>query len=196
MGDPRRLRKNYSSPTHPYDKERIEKENQMKKDFGLKNKKEIRKAESKIRNYRKQARALLADRSEFREQRQKDLVNKLVKSGLLQEGATLDDVLGLTVIDILNRRLQTVVFKKGLASSTKQARQFIVHGHIAVNGRRVDVPGYVVLTAEEGAIGYYGPAPKIEIKREHEEISPTEKPKEMIANIPETKPSIPDKEAM
>mgnify|MGYP001773173473 CR=1 FL=1 len=78
--------------------------------------------------------------------------NKLYKLGLLNEGATLDDVLGLTVKDILNRRLQTIVYKKGLANTPKQARQFIVHGHVKINGRKIIYPSYLVNRDEEDKI--------------------------------------------
>ena len=76
-------------------------------------------------------------------------MDKLYRLGLLDKDATLDDVLSLTVQDILERRLQTVVWRKGLARTIKQARQFIVHGHVYVNGRRVTVPSYWVKRGEE-----------------------------------------------
>ncbi|MEA1999633.1 MAG: 30S ribosomal protein S4, partial [Euryarchaeota archaeon] len=56
----------------------------------------------------------------------------------------------------LERRLQTRVYKKELANSIKHARQLIVHGHIAVDGRRVTIPSYIIREDEEGKIGYYG----------------------------------------
>ena len=68
-------------------------------------------------------------------------------------------MLGLTVRDVLERRLQTLVYKKGLALSIYHARQLIVHGHIAINGRRVRSPGYLVSREEEDKIGYYPLSP-------------------------------------
>ena len=70
------------------------------------------------------------------------------------EGAGLDDVLALDVEAVLQRRLQTLVYVKGLANTPRQARQFIVHGHMAVGPRRVDIPGYLVRREEEDAIVY------------------------------------------
>ncbi|MDH5634797.1 MAG: 30S ribosomal protein S4, partial [Candidatus Bathyarchaeota archaeon] len=68
--------------------------------------------------------------------------------------AVLDDVLDLSLEDILERRLQTIVFSKGLAKSIFQARQLITHGHIAIDRRRVPSPSYLVLRDEETKIAY------------------------------------------
>lgn len=93
-------------------------------------------------------------------QKKKDqLTNHLYRYGLVGEGADLGDILALKVEQQLDRRLQTLVQRKGLARSPKQARQFITHGHIAIAGRRVTVPGYRVERAEEAEIAYYGPSP-------------------------------------
>ena len=70
----------------------------------------------------------------------------------------LEDVLALGTEDVLERRLQTQVHKKKLSNSLKHARQLIVHGHIAINDRRVTIPSYMVSLEEERGIGYYGPA--------------------------------------
>jgi len=69
----------------------------------------------------------------------------------------LDDVLDLALGDILERRLQTLVFQRGLSQSIQQARQLITHGHIAIDGRKVSTPSYLVLKNEEEKITY---APK------------------------------------
>ncbi len=70
----------------------------------------------------------------------------------------LEDVLALGTEDVLERRLQTQVHKKKLSNSLKHARQLIVHGHIAINDRRVTIPSYMVSLEEERGIGYYGHA--------------------------------------
>ena len=76
-------------------------------------------------------------------------------SGLtLRSNATLDDVLSLTLEDLLERRLQTVVVNKGLAATLDQARQFITHGHIAIAGVRVTSPSHIVLRKEEDEIQF------------------------------------------
>ncbi|MFC2174957.1 30S ribosomal protein S4 [archaeon] len=194
MGDPRKPRKTYSTPSHPYEKDRIEEENKLIKDYGLKNKREIWKAETQVRKYRTVARNLQADPSDSAKGKQQELLTKLTSIKLVGDGATLDDVLGLTVTDFLERRLQTLVFKKGLATTPKQARQFIVHGIISVANRKVTIPGYVVKTTEEGTIGYYGKAP--ELRPPEAAVvaaAPTEKAPETKPSVPvpETKPSVP-----
>mgnify|MGYP000312403668 CR=1 FL=1 len=91
---------------------------------------------------------------------EKALIERLYHMGLLPTTeTTLDSILSLTVRDVLERRLQTIVYKKGLASSIYHARQLIVHGHIAINGRRVRSPGYLVSIDEEDKIGYYETSP-------------------------------------
>ena len=200
MGDPRKPRKTYSTPSHPYERDRIEDEGKLIKDYGLKNKREIWKAESQVRKYRTLAREIQAKRTETAEGKKKELLAKLTSIKLVGDGAELDDVLGLTVTNFLDRRLQTIVFKKGLATTPKQSRQFIVHGIISVGDRKVTVPGYIVKATEETVIGYYGkapaptaPAPAVIAEPEKAvEKAPDTKPS---VPVPETKPSVPAKEA-
>jgi small subunit ribosomal protein S4 len=142
-------RKKYEKPVRPWDKVRLEKEREILKKYGLKNKKEIWRAEALLRNYRRTARELSARANEEKE---KNLIQKLVKLGMLSENANLDGVLSLTIENILDRRLQAIVFKKGFANSAKQARQLITHGHIVVNGRKIVYPSYLVPSNEENII--------------------------------------------
>jgi len=74
------------------------------------------------------------------------------------EAATLDDILSLTVEDVLARRLQSMIFKKGMALSPLHSRQLIVHGHVSVGGRVITVPGYEVGGLDEGTIALVGRA--------------------------------------
>ncbi|HEX32811.1 MAG TPA: 30S ribosomal protein S4 [Candidatus Aenigmarchaeota archaeon] len=143
MGDPRRLKKKYTGPGHPWQKARIEEEAKLKKEFGYVRKKEIWKIQSMLRNFRGIARRLIGARGKEREREQ--LINRLIRLGLVEPGATLDDVLDLTIRDLSERRLQTIVYRKKMAASLKQARQLIVHKHIAVNGKVVTSPNYLVL---------------------------------------------------
>ena len=149
----RKLKKKLKRPRKPWDKERIEREAELMKKYGLRRKREIWKAEEILRKFRRRARRLAAEKNKEEE---KILIQKLARMGLLNENATLDDVLSLTVENILDRRLQTLVFKKGLAKTPKQARQFITHGHIAVGGRRTVYPSYLVPRDEEDKIKFYG----------------------------------------
>ena len=82
----------------------------------------------------------------------------------------LEDVLALGTEDVLERRLQTQVHNKKLSNSLKHARQLIVHGHIAINDRRVTIPSYMVSLEEERGIGYYGPAPIPTTSKEKGEV--------------------------
>lgn len=154
MGDPRKPRKKWSGPRHPWRKEILMYETQLLGQYGLRNKRELWKASSIIRYYRHRARSLLGEPAEIREAQGKILIEKLAKLGLLKEGARLEDALNLRVEDLLERRLQTIVYKKGLAKTLYQARQLIVHGHIAIAGRRIRSPGYIVSLQEESLIDY------------------------------------------
>ena len=157
MGNPKLPRRKYDTPSHPWQGDRIKLENDLIKKFGLKNKREVWKSQSLIRNFRQQARLLnarlrMADVQADKERNQ--LLSRLVNLGLLNPNSSLNDVLGLEIENILNRRLQTQVYMKGLAHTPKQARQFIVHGHISIGGRKVTIPGYLVKNAEEETIEY------------------------------------------
>jgi len=148
----KKSRKKFEKPLRPWDKTRIEEERKIEQDYGLRRKKEIWRIESILRNYRRIARNLAATTDKEKE---KILLDKLFKMGLVSKGDDLDDVLALTTEKLLERRLQTLVFKRGLASTPKQARQFIVHGHIAVDGRKVRWPSMLVPLAEENSISFY-----------------------------------------
>ncbi|MDD3084069.1 MAG: 30S ribosomal protein S4 [Candidatus ainarchaeum sp.] len=165
MGDPKKRKRQYSRPRKSFQKERIEKEKTLKEQYGLKNKKEFYRAESIIRAKRATARKLLALNLEIRLKREKELLESLKKIGILNQNPTLDDVLTLTAEALLERRLQTIVWRKGLANTTKQARQFITHGHISIDGKKVDRPSYLVNAEEEKSIKYYGKEMQIEMKK-------------------------------
>jgi small subunit ribosomal protein S4 len=152
----------YETPNHPYQGERIAEESGLSGKYGLKNKEELWRAESELRDYRREARNLLGSAggdARAAEIEGEEFVTRLKRIGVLGPDDSLDDVLSLDVTDVLERRLQTVVYRKGLANTTKQARQFISHGHITVDGRRVRVPSYKVEMAEEGAIEFDGNSP-------------------------------------
>lgn len=154
MGDPKRQRKKYSTPRHPWQKDRIEHELQIIGKYGLRNKKEIWKMKTRIETFRGIAKKLLALSAEEAEKKRKELISKLNRLGILLETASLDDILSLTIEDILERRLQTVVVHKGLAKSMHQARQFIIHGHIAIGGRRVTSPSHIVQRKDETELSF------------------------------------------
>jgi small subunit ribosomal protein S4 len=155
MGDPKKSRKKFTPPRNPWRSDQLSQELYLLGTYGLRNKKELWRAQTKLSNYRKQARQLLAASSDVRGREEPKLLTHLARLGLVQTGqATLDDVLSLTIENVLERRLQTLVWKRGLAKSPYQARQLISHGHVALNARRVTVPSYLVSPGEEGSLKF------------------------------------------
>ena len=158
MGDPKFLRRTFDTPKHPWEAGRMEQEAKLLTKYGLKNKKELWKAQSILRGFRRQARDLQARLRAGEEQAKREsdgLLGRLTRLGLLPPGSpTLDDVLALTLEELLARRFQSVVTTRGLAPTPNGARQLIVHGHLSIRDHRVTRPGYLVLAAEEGQIAY------------------------------------------
>ncbi len=167
-----RQRKKYLRPSHPWERERMDAEDKMRSQYGLNRKEEIWRAEKLLRNFRSQARNLLAASGPQAEKETKQLIDRLRRLGLVGEESTLDDILGLTMDKLLERRLQTIVKRKGLARTARQARQLITHGHIAIAGRRINVPSYLVTVAEEGQIDYVAGKPFPGIKPTETETEP------------------------
>jgi small subunit ribosomal protein S4 len=154
MGDPKRQRKKYEAPRFPWSKTELSEELRLLGEYGLRNKRELWRHNYMISKYRTLARKLLAQPEDERIVLEKQLINKLSFIRLIPENADLDDILDLSVDKILARRLQTLVFKNGLARTPYQARQLIVHGHISIKERKVTVPSYWVPGAEESNIQY------------------------------------------
>lgn len=152
MGDPKKCRKRWEGPHHPWRRDVLQKELILMGKYGLRNKKELWIANSMLKTIRRRAISIIGLEKEQREKEEKILINKLYKMGLLSENAVLDDVLGLTVEDILERRLQSIVVKLKLAKTPYQARQLITHGHIYIGDRRTTIPGYIVSREEEPLI--------------------------------------------
>jgi len=163
MGDPKFLRRTYDTPKHPWDAGRMEEERKIVSKYGLKNKRELWKAQSILRGFRRQARDLQARlrTGEPQAKRETDgLLGRLTRLGMLPVGSpTLDDILALSLEDVLRRRFEWVVHTKGLAPTPLGARQLIVHGHLSIGDHRVTRPGYMVLGTEEAQISYSGRSP-------------------------------------
>ena len=155
MGDPRKTKRHYEKPKKRWDKARIESEKKIVETYGLKNKRELRRAETILRKKRETARKLLALPLEQRQKKEIALVGSINRMGLFRGKASADDILSISIEELLQRRLQTIVWRKNLAKTIKQARQFITHGHIAVNGGKVTSPSYIVKAGEEGKIAYH-----------------------------------------
>lgn len=147
MGHPKKQRKKYEVPRKLWDKNRIEKERKIIDEFGLRRKRELWKSESILRDFRRRARELQAKRDDVKE---KDLFAKLTSMGI--KCTSLDDVLSINLETIISRRLQTIVYKKGIANSPRHARQLIVHGHVLIKDRKILWPSYIVRRDEEEQI--------------------------------------------
>lgn len=154
MGDPKYPRRAWRKPKRPLNYDLKMEELKTLGTFGLRTKRELWKAHTKLSNVRHQARSLLALQQEDREKKEPILMKSLARIGLVGHDATLDDVLNLQVNDLLTRRLQTLVFKKFGFKTPYQARQAIVHGHIMIGDRIVDIPSYTVTKDEEDNIRF------------------------------------------
>jgi ribosomal protein S4(archaeal type)/S9(eukaryote cytosolic type) len=144
MGHPRKARKKYDTPSHPWNADRIKRKNKLVQKYGLKNKKEVWKAETMVKRYRRDARELLGMSSEHNSQERDQLLSHLIKLGILPENAKLEAVLDLTVEDVLRRRLQTVVHRKGLAYTAQRStsiRGSRAHSHEQQKNRLPQLPG-------------------------------------------------------
>jgi len=159
MGDPKRQRKKYETSRFPWRTDVLKEELKQLGQYGLRNKRELWRHKTMLSKFRGIARSLLGMPAEERREMEKQLLDRLHNIGILAENAVLDDVLDLSLEDILERRLQTLVFRRGLAKSIYQARQFITHGHVAIEGKRVSSPSYLVLRDEEAKITYAPTSP-------------------------------------
>ena len=159
MGDPKKKQKTYKTPKRPYVHETLMEELRTIGAYGLRNKRELWKAHTELSHMRGRARDLLSLDAEEKVERQQLIINKLAIRGLVMENGRLEDVLTLSVEDILERRLQTYIFRRGLASSLFQARQLITHGHIAINDRKVTTPSYQVKITDEETLDYAKTSP-------------------------------------
>jgi len=183
MGDPKNPRRVWRKPKRPFNYELKMEELKTLGTFGLKTKRELWKAHTELSRVRKQARSLLALRQEVRMEREPVLMNSLTKIGLVAENSTLDDVLNLQITDLLSRRLQTIILKKFSFQTPYQARQAIVHGHIIIGDRRINIPSYVVSVEEEKKISI---APESSLKELLSKLASKTEPASQDSEIPES----------
>ena len=152
MGDPKKSRKKYDTPRSTWQADQIARELWLVGKYGLRNKRELWTAETELSRIRNQARKLLAEPIDTRAETEKRLLRSLIRKGLIGSSSSLDDILGLTVESLIERRLQSMVKSKGLVSSIQAARQAVTHGHIKVGDRRVTIPSYLVRIDEESTV--------------------------------------------
>ncbi|MFH0922969.1 MAG: 30S ribosomal protein S4 [Candidatus Micrarchaeota archaeon] len=187
MGNPPKKKKLYEKPKRLWNTARIEEEKALREEFGLKNARELWKMQTLLRRIRREARRLLSEKGASLEKRGEQLLSRVKRFLLRTAEVTLDDILTLTSRDILARRLQSIVFKKHMARSMTQARQFIAHGHVSVNGKKVSSPSYLVSFNEEDAVGWFGKPIEIEIVKEIEVVKEAAEPKTVEEAVVEEK---------
>ncbi len=195
MGDPKKQRRKFDKPSHPWQRERLEEERVLLNEYGLKNKKEFWKMNSILSGLKSQTKSLIKREGEQAEKEKTQFLEKLSKLKLIKGDTSIEEVLNLSINDILERRLQTIVYRKGLAKTMKQARQFITHKHIIVNNKKVSVPSYLVKIDEEDSLLFsefsaLADAEHPERKVEEKKIEKIEEPKP----IKEKKEEAPKKE--
>jgi small subunit ribosomal protein S4 len=195
MGDPRKTKSKFSKPMHPWQKDRIEEEKALAKDYGFKNRREIWKLKTLLRNFYSRAKKIIATKTTQGEKEKIQLLTRLKSLGILNENADIEEVLGITLTNLMDRRLQSIVFKKSLARSMKQARQFITHGHIMVAGEKINAPGYLVLKKDNESIVFSPNSslvsedhPERVIKKEVSLVAPKKEAKEEKGAKKEEKP--------
>lgn len=155
MGLPIKHRKKFISHKKKWDKNTILQEAVLVKDYGLKNKKEIKKVELKLSKIKDLAKEFNKSTQTKESAEAKHFIEKLKAQGFLNAQATsLDEVLDITIRDLLERRLSTIIYQKKLARTPFQARQFIVHRHVKVAGKVIDSPAHLVPLADEFTIEF------------------------------------------
>ncbi|HEX9317861.1 MAG TPA: 30S ribosomal protein S4 [Nitrososphaeraceae archaeon] len=161
MGDPKKPKKSYRRPRRIWTADQLSSELYIIGSYGLRNKRELWKAQTKVANFRNQARTLLALTTEDRHEKESRLLSSLNRLGLVKDSASLDDILNLKIEDVLERRLQTLIMKKMGIKSPLQARQVVVHRLVSIGNRKVNLPGYIVKREEEPQILVHIEAPQI-----------------------------------
>ena len=144
-------------PRRPFEKERLDNEMKLIGEFGLKNKREVWRTQLTLARIRKAARTLLTldEKDTKRMLEGCALLRRLLRLGVLDEQKSqLDYVLALKPADFLERRLQTQVFKLGLAKSIHHARVLIRQRHIRVGKQIVNIPSFMVRTESQKHIDF------------------------------------------
>lgn len=191
MGTGKKLKKKFEKPGHPWERARIEKERILRENYGIRRKSEIWKMSSMLKNFKRQAKKLIAMTGVQTEREKQQLISKLNRLGLIEKDATMDSILSITLENLMDRRLQSKIFLMGLARTSKQARQLVIHGHINVNDAVIDSPSYLVKVGDKisytKASKFNNPEhpervkeKKGEVKKEKKEILKKREPKKEI----------------
>ncbi|KAF4582988.1 40S ribosomal protein S9 [Ophiocordyceps camponoti-floridani] len=144
---PRAYSKTSRTPRRPFEAARLDSELKLVGEYGLRNKREVWRVGLTLSKIRRAARQLLTldEKDPKRLFEGNALIRRLVRVGVLDESRMkLDYVLALKIEDFLERRLQTCVYKLGLAKSIHHARVLIRQRHIRVGKQIVNVPSFIV----------------------------------------------------
>jgi len=153
MGDPKRKVNLWKRPKSIWQKARMTEETALMREFGLRRKSELWRTNGLVSKFSRRAKSLIKSIDDEQAKKEEQLLIKNMQSlGVLSAEAALDDVLAIKPRDFLERRLQTIVYRKGLAKTMRQARQFIVHKHILVGDNVVIAPSFLVTKSDETKI--------------------------------------------
>merc|ERR1712080_806617 len=153
----RNFSKTSNPPRRPFEKERLDAELKLIGQYGLKNKREIWRVRLALAKLRATARTLLTkdEKDPQRIFEGQALMRRMICYGILDEDKQrLDYVLGLKIENFMERRLQTLVFKRGLATSFHHARVLIRQRHIRVGRQIVNVPSFMVRVESQAHIEF------------------------------------------
>jgi small subunit ribosomal protein S4 len=152
----------YARPKKLYEKIRINEENELKRKYALKSKREIWKTVAKLKYFRHRA----IDLAKAPSDEQNVFIGKLKGLGLNVN--TISDILALKLQDILERRLTTIVCKRKLANTPQHARQLVAHKKVLVGEKVIRAPSFIVPVSLEKEISVKAVAkkPKVEVKSE------------------------------
>ena len=185
MGDPKKQRKKFDAHhDSPGKQTRWKPNSKCSVNTVYETNEKYRKTKLYSQKTRGIGRALLGMSVEERSTQEKQLLDRLNRLGILPDASALDDVLDLSLKDILGRRLQTLVFQRGLTQSIQQARQLVTHGHISIDGRKISSPSYLVFKDEEEKITYSPKSP----------LNNTDHPLTMSITVPGKEPETSTKE--
>ncbi|MFT4244173.1 MAG: 30S ribosomal protein S4 [Candidatus Woesearchaeota archaeon] len=186
MGLPAKRRKQYISHKKRWDKKTILDEKELVKNYALKNKKEIRKLELLVKKYKTLAKQLNRLDNPNESEQGVAYLNRLKEMGIIDVNTTsLDDVLDITVVDFLERRLSNVVYKLKLAKTPEQARQFVVHKHIKVGNKVINSPSYLVGLSEVETISFRDTSALFDEEHPERKLESTKEVVEEVVDVEE-----------
>lgn len=181
MGSSKRLRKKFENPKKLWDETRLKEEKELVEAYGLKNMRELWKVQTILRKIRRDARRLLSGKGTKLTERADRLITRCKKYFINKTDLKIEDILGLKVTDLLERRLQTVVWRKHFGVTPNMSRQIVIHGHIAIDEKKVNIPSYLVSFSEETKLNWFGKPVSIQMLEKKVAIEDPKKKDEVQA---------------